>query len=1158
MRLIWPLVVVVMLVLGGAPVSVHADPVQVRVATNAQGSRLAFIWDSPVTYQANLAGQQLVLSFGRPMEADFSVISGGLPGFVTGTDVSADTRQITLSLTSVFELVHFPAGNAVVVDLIGKPFEGEPVVAQTPTETVSAPTPTPSPEPTSTPEITAAPSIDAGSLPQVGIRTGLHADKLRLVFDWDAQVPYTLERQGNVATFTFDRAVGMDVSGLSRVEPNILGDAHHRVTQQGTVVSLAVAEGAEIKDFYAGSKIVADIVFPTDGSTAGKLPAVTDVAISEPVETNEPAPEATVDVAPEATPETAPEPVEEVAQASTQEQSLNAAAEVEQPATPEPAASASASGDQPLDLTTATPPASSSGNGAGLENITSATSGGDGGFTLRFEWSEPVAASVFRRGEALWVVFDRPSTVDVAAIQGVAGDQISEMVQIPHPVATVLRTMTKRGVNPVLEREGLTWVLDFAEQSLTTLSPVATAAQPDSPVGARIFLPVPEPGKAVSLVDPDMGEYFVTVPVLPLGYGVTNLYEYPQFRIRPSSQGIVIEPLIDTLRIRPVRQGIGITSTRTLEISPTTDLDMARAQSDSDRPMSRIADFEPLQNVSVEFFNDERQELEHTIAVAPSRTKRAEARFELVRFFLAHGYSAEALGVLRVIADETPLAKKRGDYRLYRGIANFFLNRLENARVDFQGEQLDNNDEGLFWRSMVEFVDGNEPADVMRGIRSTAHIPDPYPRAMRIPLAMDVIEATIRVGDADRAQEFVESLGAEDLGPKERGEWLYLSGMKDEAAGDFEAAVSSFEMAIVGEHRPSRIFARVSRAELLLEMERTNTMETIDELEKLRFAWRGGTFEFDLLRRLGDLYLTQGGFRQGLSTLRQAATYFRERDDAEQITQRMSDTFAYLYLKDGADRLPPITAIALYDEFKELTPVGDLGDEMIQKLADRLVKVDLLNEAAALLDGQVKFRLQGTEKSRVGAQLAIVRLIAKDYDGALKALDLTEGEGLSPELINQRTQLRARAQMGVGDDAGALLLLDEDESREAEQLRAETFWTAKDWPRAAQSLRNIIRMDDIAQNQPLEPSQAINILNYSIALTLSGNDRGLAQVRERYGAAMRATDLKDAFILIATPEQFGLIAYDSIPSKVRVAENFQTFLAAYKERLENEALSQIN
>ena len=37
---------------------------------------------------------------------------------------------------------------------------------------------------------------------------------------------------------------------------------------------------------------------------------------------------------------------------------------------------------------------------------------------------------------------------------------------------------------------------------------------------------------------------------------------------------------------------------------------------------------------------------------------------------------------------------------------------------------------------------------------------------------------------------------------------------------------------------------------------------------------------------------------------------------------------------------------------------------MIEKLADRLVDVDLLNRAATLLDHQVRFRLQGEDRAK--------------------------------------------------------------------------------------------------------------------------------------------------------------------------------------------------
>jgi len=313
-----------------------------------------------------------------------------------------------------------------------------------------------------------------------------------------------------------------------------------------------------------------------------------------------------------------------------------------------------------------------------------------------------------------------------------------------------------------------------------------------------------------------------------------------------------------------------------------------------------------------------------------------------------------------------------------------------------------------------------------------------------------------------------------------------------------------------------------------------------------------------LLRRLGVLYLRQGDFREGLKTLRQAATYFRDREEAQQVTQQMSDTFAALFLKGVADRMPPVSAIALYEEFKELTPVADLGNEMIRKLADRLVGVDLLEEAASLLEDQIKFRLKGVEKAKIGARLAVIRIFAKDYNAALDALAASEVEGMPDELSTQRRQLKARSLLGAGDAPAALALLDEDTSLEAEKLRVEAYWSAGDWPRAGKSLRELVKNSGAKPGQKLTQEQAMHVLNYAIALTLGGNDRALMQLRQDYLAAMNQTDFGEAFTLIATPEQFGLIAYDTIAARVKVAENFRDFMATYKKRLESGGLSSIN
>ena len=51
-----------------------------------------------------------------------------------------------------------------------------------------------------------------------------------------------------------------------------------------------------------------------------------------------------------------------------------------------------------------------------------------------------------------------------------------------------------------------------------------------------------------------------------------------------------------------------------------------------------------------------------------------------------------------------------------------------------------------------------------------------------------------------------------------------------------------------------------------------------------------------------------------------------------------------------------------YDNI-DLTPIGADGDEMIRRMADRLVAVDLLGPAANLLAYQVNKRLDGVARA---------------------------------------------------------------------------------------------------------------------------------------------------------------------------------------------------
>src|SRR3546814_4693419 len=124
----------------------------------------------------------------------------------------------------------------------------------------------------------------------------------------------------------------------------------------------------------------------------------------------------------------------------------------------------------------------------------------------------------------------------------------------------------------------------------------------------------------------------------------------------------------------------------------------------------------------------------------------------------------------------------------------------------------------------------------------------------------------------------------------------------------------------------------------------------------LRFAWRGDSFEYEVLSRLGQAYLDAGDWWGGLSVMRDALSVFPDGEHTAAIAERMTTAFRALFADGKAAELSPLKAMALYEEFRELTPAGSDGDAILRSLAGRLVALDLFEPAAAILDDLVRNR----------------------------------------------------------------------------------------------------------------------------------------------------------------------------------------------------------
>lgn len=1112
---------------------VQAEPVTVRTAPHKGYGRIVFNWPAAVPYSAEINGSQLIIRFGRDIEADFGGAVRVLGDYIRSGEIDDDGRTVRFGVTRDFGVRAFDLGNAVVVDLLD---QAEPPVSE-PRKKAAVPPPQAPATPVSVgPDSSAA---DGAGNPALGVRTGEHQGYTRVVFDWPRQVGYSVDRSGGQVTITFDRAASPDLRRIQARPPKFIGKVGATLGENELRVSLEIPETSRLRHFRSGSKVALDVMAPAPGETAGAG------------STSKPGPKPAQKAA-AVPPDTPPD-------RGTQRQA-SAESGTPQPAAPEP--------KQPVAKPTPLIPVQSGGltPPARLETpsdgpspaTTSATTMVIGqpsdAVTLRFDWSEPVAAAVFRRAGFLWVAFDKAKEVDLDALRAAGGEAIRDIQHMPVENATVLRFDTVSGINPGLRRDGLAWLLDFQKQPMQLQEPIKIQAQPNSPIGARLFLPVPQPGNVIAIPDPEVGDTLVVIPVIPLGHGIAAASEYPQLSFLPTGQGVAVRASIDTLRVRPLRQGIELTSVDHLQISSVSD-QAAGTRLTEAKPLTRILDFEKWLNEEGQSFLKRKRHYLQMAALAEGPAKEA-ARMDVARFFLSQGYGAEALGVLRTLEKDRSGMLNDPEYRALKGGSNFLMGRFEEASEDWYHQSLNDNDEATFWRAALAAREG-DTVRASRVLRQTSPILRFYPKALKVPLALIAADVAIDVGDIRQAGQLLDVLRMDNPTRAQAMQIAFVEGRLIELAGDFEGAISKWEGVDLGSHRPSRARALVARTELLLKLKRITRAEAIEDYERLRFTWRGDDFEFALLRRLGRLYLEESDYRNGLRTLRQAVSHFRDHKDSQFVTQEMAEAFSRLYLEGEADALPPVTAIALYDEFRELTPSGGKGDEMVRKLADRLVAVDLLDRGATLLDEQVEFRLNGVEKSRVGAQLALIRIMDNQAEKALSALNKSTGAGLPENLRVKRRHLRARALIQLGQAKSAIELLDEDETADAERLRAEIFWTEQDWPKAAQILGRLIRATGVKPKQDLTEKQALMVLNYAIALTLSDNERGVSRVHEDFGVPMDMTAYRDAFRLITAPQTAGAINSRGVASKVQDARNFQTFLTEYRERLKTKTLSEL-
>jgi hypothetical protein len=782
---------------------------------------------------------------------------------------------------------------------------------------------------------------------------------------------------------------------------------------------------------------------------------------------------------------------------------------------------------------------------AGGLKITYAELDAGAGADLGFEWPAPVPAGAFVRGRQLWLVFDRPDQPDLLRV-GHRGGAVESAQQMRNNRATIIRLTLADGMFASLSRDRATWRLAVRPNAATPAAELAVLSQPYAEEGPRVFVPVVDTGRRVVVFDPEVGDELQVVPLLPSSHGIAQRRRFAEFAVLASLQGVVVQPFIEALQVLPLRNGIAVTGKRELHLSApdvaaldagNTELSLAFKG-----PLLQLRSWRGDPKLPLV---ERHQRLQRLVARAPAGGRNV-ARWELARFYTAHGMAPETLALARLMQEGDEQLDQDPAFRAMRGIANLKLARLQEAERDLLHPDLDRFPDVALWRGMLYSAEGRF-ADAMRVFAvGTRHLED-LTTAQRESALLALARAAVGTDDKPAFERAVRALRGLPRNKRIDGFVSLWQGTLAEADGDLAGALAGYTAAIAAGYRPARAEAALAAADVALKLNKIDVGEAIAQLERLHFGWRGDDFEVRLRQRLAQLKVARKDYREGMEQLRQAMINLPDAPGMTEVSQQLKDVFEDLFLAGKADALPPVEALALYYEFEELTPVGRKGDQLISDLADRLASVDLLDRAGRLLEHQIAYRLQGQEKSRAGARLAAIYLADRQPAKALEALNKSRWRLNPAPLQTQRRHLEAKALADAGEVARTLALLAEDESREAGQIRAEMFWRQREWAQAAAELDNLLgdRWQDEAD---LDDDERLAVVKLAIARYLGDDADGMADLRRRYGAKMAEGVESDTFALLTGEIDPSSVAFRQLGKKIANLDQVDAFLASYRQR----------
>lgn len=968
-------------------------------------------------------------------------------------------------------------------------------------------------------------SFAAENQSQVAMRIGQHGSYTRVVFDFPKLTAYYADAENGDIALTFDTPSEILISAAK--SSHILGIKKEKAAADSQKILIDIPSGATFKHYRLLRKVVVDIYAASTQTAAAapakpkpeeKPPEIKPEIKKEEPKTAEPQPVTIAAVEPpkEEKPQAIPAP----AQTLTPEE-LKKAAPVEQVSAEKiPAAVAQeepvAAEEEPTKITIST--------------------------------VEPTLLSVFTRFGTLWIVMDSKAAGAISPdIKGPQAGFIGKPKILKFDDGVAYRYIMPPKHHLSVSKRSLTWEIAItkAKQQAPTNAQLSVVFD-EGTHKAKLMAELKGAGKVMELEDPLAGDKLYIVPASMQDARIDQPRRFADVEIIPAAIGLVVRPLKDGIKMNRIENFVMITSQDGIIATPGASSGPVLINEDEngEKEKSRLFDFPNWRQGGLAKLNENRRALENRLAAVKTPEEKSEVLMKLALLYFSNNLGHETLGVLRLIEMEDEEMPKNPNFIAVRGAASALAGQYPEAIRDLSNPALQQHPEITLWTGYAaaateqwHMADRSFPKDNYYLVE--------YPQNIAIPFTIYMAESALRLGNTDTGNRLLQSLDtmADGDEPHYRAAISYLKGEAARQDGAFDEAIRLWTPVSHGLDRLYHAKASLALANLLLQEKRTTLPEAIDTIDSLRFAWRGDGLEVQILSTLGQLKIQNRQFLEGLQDLKAATVLASSQgSDPKPIEDDMTRTVFDLFAGDGAKDMSPLEAVSIYNEFEKYLPAGKDGMTAALHFADYLIRMDLLEKAAGLLEEQISGGLLEGKTADVGAKLAAAYLLDNKPSKAISALGKTATAADGKTLL-ERSLLKARAQSQLNLTDEAIATLSPLGSDDATRLKADVLWRARRWTMAAETIESMLP----PPTSKLDDDGARLVVNAAVAWKLAGDSAHLLSIKQRYQSAMSATPLDATFGVVTRDGGNDTLSdRDSILKVAGEVDMFKGFLDSYK------------